>query len=130
MRLVVMATVAATLIGGPAWAQDPAKCAKFADAIETGARNLAWVHARSSFASSQIEVSRYASEEANIMALLRLNIEMASANKCQLPAAPVTRGGFIDSLKACKSSMTDAERVKNCSGWVFNPAAPEPVIEN
>ncbi len=128
MRTVLI-VAAVVLMASPAAAQAPGQCSKFAEAIETGQRNLAYTHARS-FADDTVEqASHRAAQEANVLALIRLNVDLAMQNRCPAPPAPITRGGYEAYAKACTRAKGDADIAAKCSGWKFDPDAPEPAVD-
>lgn len=131
MRMFGIVAATATVLaatGATAQGVSPA-CGKFDEAIQTGAKNLAWLHANKLTQSTAIEASQIAADEANAIALMRLNVELMVAAKCPLPAQPITRGAYVASARACLQRKEGVEDILcNRQLWTPTPDAVEPAL--
>ncbi|MCC7267878.1 MAG: hypothetical protein IT546_11130 [Caulobacteraceae bacterium] len=128
--LAALAVVFAVAVPGVSFGQTAGdRCAEFAANIETNQRNLAYLHARSFIDRSAVQASHRAAEEQNVLALLKMNLDLMAAAKCSLPTKPITRGGYQAGGLACANSSGSTETmVAACSNWKYDGTAAEPDV--
>lgn len=65
-----------------------------------------------SFPNSAPQATQLATEMANTISLMKLNLDLMSAHRCPMPTEPISTDTYVIAVKACLLSPDDERREK------------------